>query len=57
MPAPSTNVSVTLPLLLKSLKLSHIQRQWQSFEAKATAEGWSSSQLLLALGEYEETQR
>ena len=34
-----------------------MQRQWQSFEEKAIANSWSHSQFLLALCEYEETQR
>jgi DNA replication protein DnaC len=34
-----------------------MQRQWQSFEEKAIASNWSDSQFLLALCEYEETQR
>lgn len=44
-------------MLLKSLKLSHIHSQWQSLEEKATANGWSYSQFLLALCEHEEVQR
>lgn len=34
-----------------------MQSQWQSFEEKAISSGWSHSQFLLALCEYEETQR
>ena len=47
----------TLPMLLKALRLSHMQRQWQSLEAKAQQQGWSPSQFLFALCEYEHQQR
>ncbi len=39
---------------MKSLRLSHIQRQWQSFERQATQQGWTYGQFLQALCELEQ---
>lgn len=51
------NVNETLPILLKSLRLPHIKRQWQAFESKAAQQSWSYGQFLQALCEYEQQQR
>jgi len=57
MPTLSKPAIEALPLLLKSLKLPHMQRQWQVFEEKAAAQGWSYSQFLTALCEHEQSGR
>ena len=44
-------------LFLKSLRLSHMMKQWPSLEAKARHHGWSYGQFLMALCEYEQQQR
>ena len=49
----NTTVPQTLPLLLKSLRLSHMKQQWQSLEAEAQQQGWSYGQFLQALCEQE----
>ncbi|PSB48394.1 hypothetical protein C7B80_06015 [Cyanosarcina cf. burmensis CCALA 770] len=54
---PPSSLSETLPLLLKSLRLPYMQRQWQELEKQATQQGWSYSQFLHALCEYEQQQR
>ena len=50
-------VTSTLPLLLKSLRLSHMNQQWQSLEAQAQQQGWSYGQFLMTLCEHEQQQR
>lgn len=55
-PSPTTAIE-TLSLLLKSLKLPHIKNQWQDLERQALHQGWTHAQFLLALCEYEATQR
>lgn len=48
--SPLTPISTEmLPLLLKELKLSHMQLQWQSFEQQAISQQWSYTQFLLTL--------
>jgi DNA replication protein DnaC len=48
---------MTLPLLLKELKLSHLLPIWQQFEQQAIEQQWSYTQFLLTLCEYEQIQR
>ena len=43
--------------MLKSLRLSHMNQQWQILEAKAQKQGWSYGQFLMSLCEYEQQQR
>lgn len=50
-------VTATLPLLLKSLRLPHMQQQWQTLERQATQQGWTYGQFLQALCELEQQQR
>ena len=50
-------VASTLPLLLKSLRLSHMNQQWQALEAQAQQQGWSYGKFLMTLCEYEQQQR
>jgi DNA replication protein DnaC len=54
--SPSSE-SESLPLLLKSLRLPYIKRQWQEMEKQAIQQGWSYGQFLHALCEYEQQQR
>jgi len=50
-------VPPTLPMLLQSLRLPHMKRQWQELESLAIHEGWSHGQFLLALCEGEQDGR
>ncbi|MEL7476352.1 MAG: IS21-like element helper ATPase IstB [Cyanobacteria bacterium J06555_12] len=47
----------TLPLLLKSLRLSHMLKHWPSLEKQASEQGWSYGQFLAALCEHEQALR
>jgi DNA replication protein DnaC len=45
--------TVTLPLMLKQLRLSSIAHHWQAFLGKAERNGWDNAQYLTALCEQE----
>ena len=46
-----------LPLMLATLRLPTIGRHWQSFAARADAEGWGAARYLAALCEHELAER
>jgi DNA replication protein DnaC len=54
---PQTSAIESLSLLLKSLRLPHIHKQWQELERQALQQGWTHAQFLLAVLEHEATQR
>lgn len=56
-PLPQTSAIESLSLLLKSLRLPHIHKQWQELERQALQQGWTHAQFLLAVCEHEATQR
>lgn len=56
-PLAQTTAIESLNLLLKSLRLPHIHHQWQELERQALQQGWTHAQFLLAVCEYEATQR
>jgi DNA replication protein DnaC len=54
---PTDTVKPALSILLQSLRLPHMTRQWQELESRALREGWSHGQFLLALCEEEKNGR
>lgn len=52
-PPANSNLNASLSLLLKQLHLSQMLTHWSVLETKATQEGWSYSQFLLALCQLE----
>jgi len=56
-PLPQTPPTESVNLLLKSLRLPHMHHHWQELERQALQQQWTYAQFLLAVCEYEATQR
>ncbi|MGQ9427691.1 ATP-binding protein, partial [Gilvimarinus sp. DZF01] len=44
-----SNVAASLPLMLKSLRLASMQKQWRALAEKAVSEHWAPEQYLVEL--------